>query len=561
MSQLIQHYQTSFVIKNDEQDAQNKLFQAQYVIGEWIKKKESRRFREMGRDKTCSFFLMGGEFRHRARFQSKCSWCKTNYANTDDSLGWAIEYTHRDSNIWDVYWVTEIGLRAFFGTKDLVVSVKVSYKLSTEFAFRGEPYKPEVSIPWCVEAMLMSFEGSKFYSGGVDVTGGIGSAIHIDNLELAQKLQEYIASSSRKLAVVLLCGTTDVVKKEADFYSKHLFAKALVFTLPCNEMRQYLKVNISLNECVFIPSFRVYDREVEKALHYVVTDPARMDERRKVLLKSWLGVHPVNEDGAITSQEGITYMIRQQMLRRLEEKMKEYIPRQNYEAVKRELHDVSGLFELSEQENKELRDEKEVLTGETRKLKDDKEMLLLEKDELQDQHRAELYTLNLQHQGEMRKRVEARELPRDLPLTVSSLKKWSQMFGHLVIVDKAWNGMESRSREEFVKTAWDMLWCLENVVFPFYDGEETGEPGRIIEQKAGYKFSSHESHTTESRDEWARERNAVYGKKTIPCFKHLKKNDGAANAMRVHFEYLPDVSKIIVAHIGEHLTTKGTSHT
>lgn len=561
MSQLIQHYQTSFVIKDDAQNADIKLYQAQYVIGEWIKNKESGRFRKSGRDPSSSFLLNRGDFFHRSKYASKYSWCKTNFANTDESLAWAVEYTHRDSSVWDVYWVTEIGLRAFLDTKDLIVSVKVSYKLSTEFAFRGTPYNPEVTIPWCVEALLESFEGARFYSGGMDVTAGIGAAVHIDNVDLVQRMQRYIASPDRKLAVVLLCGTTELVKKEADFYSRHLFAKALVFTLPCNEMRRYLKVRLSLNECLFIPSFNIFDPQLEKALHYVVTDPARMDERRKVLLKSWLGVHPVNEEGSISSLEGVVYLIRQQKLKNFEERMKGLIPLKDYEDIKQELHDVSGLFELSEQENKDLRDEKQKLTDEKRKLKDDKELLIMEKDELQDQHRAEIFSINQQHQGELRRRVESRELPRELPLTVSSLQDWSHWFEHLIIPDKSWDGMASRSREEFVKIAWDMLWSLEHIVFPFYDGEETGEPGRIIEQRTGYKFSSHESSMTESRDEWASERTTTYNGKTISCFKHLKKSSGASNAMRVYFEYVPEWSKIIVAHIGEHLTTKGTART
>lgn len=47
----------------------------------------------------------------------------------------------------------------------------------------------------------------------------------------------------------------------------------------------------------------------------------------------------------------------------------------------------------------------------------------------------------------------------------------------------------------------------------------------------------------------------------IECFKHLKDGVGASTAMRVYFEYDPESAKIVVAHIGEHLTTKATSRT
>ena len=90
MSQIIRHYQTSFVVDNDKQTAANKLYQAQRVIGEWVKDHERRRFARLKRDKTSSF-LIDGNFTHRAYYKSKFSWCKTDYCLDEDSTAWAIQ--------------------------------------------------------------------------------------------------------------------------------------------------------------------------------------------------------------------------------------------------------------------------------------------------------------------------------------------------------------------------------------------------------------------------------------------------------------------------------------
>ena len=201
MSQIIQHYQTSFVIQNETQTGENKLYQAQRLIGEWVKSHEGRRFRESGRDKSASF-LIDGNFQRRAYYSSKFSWCTTDYCIEDDSLAWAVRYTHRDACVRDVFWVSDIGLRAFTATGRLVVSVKISYKISTEFAITGQKFEPDVSIPWCVEGLLETFDGSHFYSGEQDVTSGIMGAVVVKNADHAQQVLAYIDLHDRKLAVV-----------------------------------------------------------------------------------------------------------------------------------------------------------------------------------------------------------------------------------------------------------------------------------------------------------------------------------------------------------------------
>ena len=69
MSQVIQHYQTSFVVRNDEQSGENKLYQVQRLIGEWIKSHEVKRYRIFDRDKRTSF-LIDNTFHRRCSLSS-----------------------------------------------------------------------------------------------------------------------------------------------------------------------------------------------------------------------------------------------------------------------------------------------------------------------------------------------------------------------------------------------------------------------------------------------------------------------------------------------------------
>lgn len=562
MSQSVQHYQTSFVVKGGSQSGENKLYQAQYVIHEWIKSHELKRYRERRRDKSSSFLLNSGDFFRRAKYQSKYSWCKTNYFISDRGKAWVVEYTHRDNEVRDVTWVTEIGLRSYVADDSLVVSVKLSYKVPAEIALAGKQYQPRVSIPWCVQAMIESFEGCKFYSGEREVTEGIADTLTVDAPERAAQLQSYINDDGRKLAIVLLVGETPEIRREAEFLSKNLFGKALVYIVSYKHevIGEFRGLKLEFNTCLFIPSFIVHDRDLAFNLCYRIEDKDK-DAKHDAIFRGWLGYQPIYENGGVSSLVDIERLIRLHLLDKFEEKFLSQVPKEEYERVKSELHDLSGLFTISEEENKSLRDEK-------KHLEEVKDTLELQKMDLEDknrdlhnQHQAELLAQDQKYKGQLRKRMEGRSLPRSLPLTLEALRSWSELLDNLIFSEKAWEGMERRKGEDFIKTAWDMLWCLNTIIYNFYSGEASGSPKTIIESQTGYQYSSTESDMTRNRDDWANERTAFVAGRSYKCFKHLKKGVGASSAMRVYFDYAPEISKVVVAHVGEHLTTKGTSRT
>lgn len=552
MSQVIQHYQTSFVVVNDSQEGDNKLYQAQHLIGEWIKAHENKRFRAMRRDKRASF-LLDGNFRRRASYSSQYSWCKTNYCVMEDSLAWAVEYTHRDSNIRDVFWVSEIGLRCFNDSRNLIVSVRISYKISTEFALMGSKFSPDVSIPWCVSGLLETFDGSRFYSGDQDVTAGIKNAVTISDEEKAKEVLAYIESRNRKLAVVLLSGESKDVLSEADFLSKNLFAKALVFVIPYKQeiRRVFARLKIEFNECVFIPPFVVFNKNLEGKLRYFTTDKTTALSRHNAILRGWLGFHPVNESGGVQDVANVQLLIRRQMYARLEEVLKGCVPAADYERVKEELKDMSGLFDLSEAEKQELKDRVGELENRTLTLE-------IEKESLADEHATQIHNLKTTQEMMSLRSVEYNEvLPRAYPNTFEALKSFAPFYKHLAFAESAWEPAIAYRQFRDFEIAWQMLHDLDQKLWGIVF-ETRGDIEREFNSSSNFRYARGEGQQTANNARLSQLRKFSFEGKEYEMWTHLKYGNRPGKQLRIYFAIDNEKRRFIVGYIGDHMDNATT---
>ena len=552
MSQLIQHYQTSFVIQNDTQSWDNKLYQAQFLIGEWIKSHELGRFRKMKRDKRASFKI-DSNFTHRASYASCHSWCKTDYCREEDSLAWAVQYTHRDSDIDDVFWVSDIGLRAFAETERLLVSVKICYKLHTEFALTGQRFEPKVSIPNCVEGLIETFKGSRFFSGDEDISEGIGKAITISTKEKAESVLSYIFSSNRKLAVVLLHGESPDVHKEANYLSKNLFAKALVYIVPYKVTinKVFARLKIEFNESLFIPPFFVHDQELRKKLRYFVTAKDVVEKRHQIILKSWLGVHPINERGAVPDIDNIKVLIRRRQFFKFQDIIKQSVPADRFEQLNAELKDMSGLFELSEAEKRQL--ESRVGELEERNLN-----LEIAKQDLEDAHATEVYNIKATHDALDRKSVDAAiQLPREYPDSFEALRRFAPFYRHLVFAEDAWNpAMKYHNFKDF-NIAWGMLHDLDKLLWDVVFVKR-GDIARAVNDNTIYEYASGEGKQTANDSRLAKMRKFEFEGKEYEMWAHLKYGNKPGKQLRIYFAIDHEKRRIIVGYIGEHMDNATT---
>ncbi len=559
MSQNITHYQTSFVIRNEKQSGDNKLYQAQYLIGEWIKRHENSRFRRSGRDSNVSF-LIDGNFKRKAKYSSSCSWCKTNYCKTDNSFAWAVEYTHRDSSTRDIFWVSEIGLRSFNDTQDLVVSVRISYKVSTEYALTGEFFVPAISIPWCVSALLESFRGASFVSGGQDITDGICSPILIATAEQGRNVLDYIRSKNRKLAVVLLLGETKEVLKEAKFLNKHLFAKAIVYTLSYRHelKRMFSYLGLEFNECAFIPPFVVWNDKLAHSLRYNVVRKELAEERHKSILRGWLGYHPVNEDGAVMDIANVDYLVRMQKFLKITEILKDSVSADEYAKVKADLEDMSGLFELSEEEKRDLAEKNEALKGRVGELENRTIDLEIKNENLQDEHAAQIFNITAKQKAMDLRSVSSEQiLPRDYPDSFEALSKFGPFFKHLAFAEDAWKPAFAYKQFQDFHIAWSMLHDLDQKLWDivFTRG---GDIEREFNNLTTYQYASGEGKQTTSNSRLAQLRKFIFEDKEYEMWAHLKYGNRPGKQLRIYFAIDHEKRRIVVGYIGEHMDNATT---
>ena len=565
MSQMIQHYQTSFsIVAPPERGEIDILYQAQFLMGEWVKAHEGKRFRDAGRNPEVSF-LIDGSFKKRTEYRSKYSWLKTDYCIMSKSTAWAMEYTHRDAKEKNVYWVSEIGLRYFGGNNKLVVSVKISYKISTEYALTGRNFSPDVSIPWCVAGLIESFDDCRFHSGGRDITVCIGKPVFVTNDETLNDLENLLPSPDRKLAIVLLCGDSRQLKDEAAFLAKNMFAKALVYVVPYQmsnpKFRSFIKrYGMVFQECRFVPPFTVYDRTLQDSLKYRVNIIDEAKGHRATILRTWLGIHPVNEQGGVSDVANVQLLLRRELYAKVVQSMKQYVPKENFEKIKQDLDEMSGLFMLSEEENKKAREEKKKLADRVDELEIKKEKLEEEKKKIESKHATEIFNIQMKQQGVARKTLSNMNvLPREYPDKLIGLKAFERFYGNLLFAVSAWSSAEEYSRRfEEVRIAWEMLYDLDQVLWQLIFDDGSINVAKEFNSKSRFEYAAGEGRMTTRDNELAATRKFEYQGKTYEMWKHLKYSNRTGKQLRIYFDIDHVKRKLIVGHIGDHLDNATT---
>ena len=558
MSQLIQHYQTGLsIVKSQETGESDMLYQAQFLIGEWVKAKEGKRFRAHKRNPQTSFCI-DGAFIKRAEYKSKYSWLKTDYCIMSNSTAWAMEYTHRDDKEKNIFWVSQIGLRYFNDSFKLVISVKISYKLSTEYVLTGKNYSPDISIPWCVAELIKKFEGCNFFSGSHDITKGIGKPIHATNNEILKDIGNVIGARDRKLGIVLLCGDSELLMQEAAFLSKNMFAKVLVYVVPYNmgnaQIRRLInRCGLNFGECLFIPPFIVHDNELQKRLIYKVDASESSEERRKIILRAWLGIHPVNEMGMVSDITNVQLLLRRELYGKVVRSMEEFVPNEKFEEIKRELDDVTGLFELSEEERKRL--EEKVGELEYRNVELEETNETIKKD-----HKTEIYNMQMQQQGAARKaslRTDA--LPREYPSELVKLKAFENFYGNLLFSDSAWKSAEEYSKRfDEVGIAWEMLHDLNHILWGLiFDGRST-DIVKEFKSKSRFEYATGEGRMTKRNGELTSQRKFNCLNQGYEMWKHVKYSNRGGKQLRIYFDIDQLKRKLVIGHIGDHLDNATT---
>lgn len=559
MSQTIQHYQTSFTIKGGEFAGDIKLSQAQKVIDSWIRNHENRRFREMGRYPQVSFKL-NKAFYKRSRYSSKHSWCKTEYCVTNEFTAWAVEYTHRDSAESGMYWISEIGLRSFGDSGDLVVCIRISYKYETEYALLGDRPNPKISIPCVVSRIIETCDGGRFFSGGMDVTNGMKEAMRITSSEMAAEVLSYLKLRTRKLAVVLFLGDSKEARAEANNMSRNLFGKGLVYIIPCNQLRNLFKHYVlTLNECSIQLPLYCHDKSIQEKMRYIVGKDAEWQSKREEIFRAWLGVQPINESGGVCSIENVQFLLRRYLFEKVKSELLNAVPSELYRKVLHDLKETSELYQMAEEENENLRVEKNELAKKKDELETKNVELEVKHLEEDENHRKEVFNITSRYKGEILKRsgTMLRTLPRDYPDSFAALKKFAPFYEHLAFAEGAWApAFEYRAFQDF-DVAWGMLYDLDQILWPLVF-EKRGDIEGEFERLSKYEYAKGEGSQTANNQRLAQMRRFSFEGKDYEMWTHLKHGNRSGKQLRIHFAIDNERRRIIVGWIGEHMDNATT---
>ena len=558
MSQTIQHYQTCFTVKGGEFEGHIKLFQAQRVIDSWIRNHENRRFRDLGRNPVMSFKLNRAFFK-RSKYSSKHSWCKTEYCLTDEFNAWAVEYTHRDLEEPGMYWMSEIGLRSYQDTGNLVISIRVSYKYETEYALLGDRPKPGISVPWVVRSILETFDGCEFFSGGMNVTAGIKAATTIATDEMARDVLAYLSSKDRKLAVILVLGETKEAKAEADEMSRNLFGKGLVYIIPYKPVKTYFRYYVKeFNECSIQLPIYYHDKNMLGKMRYDVSRKSEWDLKKDEILRAWLGVQPIYESGSVCSIENVQFWLRRHLFDKVKEELRSAVPSELYEKVMHDLKETTDLYQLSEEENESLRTEKDKLERKKEELENKNVELQVKKMVDDENHRQEIFSIKSKFDAESRRRSSAKFLlPRVYPDSFEALMAFQSLYQHLVFAENAWKAaLDYRTFKDF-NIPWEMLHDLDQILWPLVF-EKRGNIEGEFERLSKYEYAKGEGAQTTNNQRLAQLRKFTFEGREYEMWTHLKHGNRPGKQLRIHFAIDNEKRRIIVGWIGEHMDNATT---
>lgn len=572
MSQLIQHYQTSFEIRGIDQ---NKMLNTiQEVVASWVSDIENKRYSRLRYQDKTAFKLKKtwNSFKKRTSLRSKHSWCTTNYCIMEDSTAWVMEYTHRDQQENYVFWVTEIGVRTF--NAGVIVCIKLSNKLLTEFMLTGKSFNPDVTIPRCVKNILLKFQGAeyKILSGGLDVTSKIGmyDPVVVQTNEEIEKLRSYVYAENRKFAVVILRGKDyPGVQEEAKYLCKNLFAKAIVYVVGQN-FNKIGRHNLEYGDCIFLPPLK-YNSPIRYTTPESDEDAKQhKEECRQRIKRAWLGTQPIHEDGAVCSLEDINYWIRftqykveTAKVQELQEGMQSLVPPEKHEELKKKFEEIQQSLreqgEAFKKEKKTLEERNFELELEKEELEIANLNLEIEKDEALNAEREKLYNVTATYQSQMRKSTSVDYvLPKEFPNSFENLQKFEKFYQHLAFAEDAWQSAFEYKKFSDWETAWEMLHDLNLIAWKLIFEVQGCDIEHEFASQSRFKYAKGEGRQTNKNAKLAQIRTFQFEGKTWEMWPHIKAGNQDGKQLRIHFAIDHSMKRLIVGYIGSHMDNAST---
>ena len=554
MPQEFQHYQSSFCISSENMSENDMFSRLQFLARQWIVRKEDKRRKQTGRKDfgmkiPKDFFRKGSAKSKRSQFSSEMGYFESSKA-------WVVEYGHFDETIRGLSWTTRIGLHQFTGEKKVVVSVLVTYRVSTDLALAEPPPLPIPTVPGFIRDVFADFPTSKILCGGGEIDPG-ALFQSLDTEKDVQKAVAFIENPARRISVVLIVGKSMDAEAEARKLGFDLQGKSLVFIVPCDHqlLQPLERYRVEFRQCRILLPFARFGRRLSTHVSYSLDNPERALAARERTIRSQLAHCTVVEPGAVASLADLRNMIRREkflkLRKELEGKKAELAENGEWQAF---ADGAMQQYEAEERKNKELSARIDALELRCLELEEEKEELAKEKN-------AEIFNLQAIHDAKGRKSRESGvELPVEFPDSMENLKAWalSGVFPRLGFSDGAWKpALEYDTFTDF-NNLWKILWHLDNTLFKLKYIDKAANLEKAFEDKTGIRYSRTEGSNTRKDPKLAALRRFEFEGKQYEMWTHVGLNSKEPHLIRVYFDFDDTSRRIVIGFIGAHMDNATT---
>lgn len=215
---------------------------------------------------------------------------------------------------------------------------------------------------------------------------------------------------------------------------------------------------------------------------------------------------------------------------------------------------LEELFSIQSKDNSKLQAESEMLQQEL-SVKDDEARQLeftvknleqnLAKAKMVSSSKLDLTTKDL----DFLRRAILQEPTPELALQIVNL-----LFSdRLLVLKSAWESAQQSSEYRYGKRVFELLWLLATC---YWEAVSRGVGDVDARKCFGNAYAAKESETVmKNRSARAKRRFVLEDGQEIVMEKHLKNGvkDSIADTIRIHFEWLPDLNKIVIGHCGPHI--------
>ena len=556
MAKIDQRYQASFTLTAKVGKGGDLVRGIQMIIFEWIKRSERRLYGREGCHLKRDFYEGSKSYSARPHVSSVV----TSSYYGDREAAWCMRYTHDDSEMRGVDWVTECGLRFDRANDTIVMSIMLTTSTTGEVLLKTEE-RPEwrVSVPGFVRTVL---QHEMIESVSIADIGMLHSADLVDEKRkylgphpwlnwvktegAAKKVRDIIYNPKRRFAVALIMGESPQAKDEALALASGLCGKSYVCLV------KYDRKIFKYFDGFDIPFDRVrvllpFHRKEDMTRHpcYVISVNQAHREERERIIESQIGYVTVFEERALYRQEDISSLNRFATYLKKSEEFKRMVAAKSVSDK-----DAKEMLAYAESVQKDYEFEK----GRAERLEKDRDEWKTIAADTEEECRQKLLAQKAMFEGLLRKKNSELVIPENFPNSVASLKPWVSMLKNLEIDAGAWKGMADRDNPEKVSLAWKMLWHLNTTMHKIiFEEKGFGEPRKVFKERSGFTYTADENDDVKAK--WPDGHKAIVNGKTVMCWRHIKRGNDDKELVRVYFEFDEDQSKIVISWIGRHLRT------